>query len=148
VFILWSSLFWQVLGRCSLLLQGSSTITAIDISKFPLFVTKVRAETVSHHFSIAVFRIRPQVTYCRITWFFYSQTPLQNCLVCPNCLPYNSSARPAKTTLFSLICCFREKFCLPSRSLVAAAYSFFLRICYLATEVVLLPVSRPLSRNE
>jgi hypothetical protein len=37
-------------------------------------------------------------------WLFSSQPPIQNWLGRPSCLPYNSSARPSRTTSFILLC--------------------------------------------
>jgi hypothetical protein len=83
----------------------------------------------------------------QLTLFF--RLPLKNSLGCLNCLPYNSSARPAQTTPFILVCVpVTAGTCLPSRSLAALVYSCLLKICCLATEVVSLSLSRPLPRNE
>jgi hypothetical protein len=80
-------------------------------------------------------------------WLFSSQTPIQDWLGCPSCLPYNSSTRPAQTTPFILISVAAGT-CLLSRSIAATAYSCLFRICRLATDVVLLHVLWPLHRND
>jgi hypothetical protein len=78
-----------------------------------------------------------------------SQTPVQNPLGCPSCIPYNSSARPSQTTAFILVCVsVASGTCLPSRSIVAAICSCLLRICCLAMHFVPFSVSRPLRRSE
>jgi hypothetical protein len=62
-------------------------------------------------------------------------------------LAYNSSARAAEITPFTLVSVTAGT-CLPSLSLAAAIYSCLLWICCLVTDVVRLSVSRPLPRNE
>jgi hypothetical protein len=79
----------------------------------------------------------------------FLQAPADNWLCCPNFLPYNSSARPAQTTSFILVCVsVAAGTCLPSIFLAAVVYSCVLRICCLATDVIFLSVSRPVTRNE
>jgi hypothetical protein len=71
----------------------------------------------------------------------------QNWLGCPNCLPYNSSARPDQIAPFVLLS-FVAVTCLRSRFISAAVYSCLLRNCCLSTDVIPLSLSRPLPRNE
>jgi hypothetical protein len=68
-------------------------------------------------------------------------------LVAPVVFLINSSAQPAQTTPFIFIS-IAVWMCLLIRSLAAVVYSCLLRICSLATDIVLLSVSLSLPRNK